>query len=165
LEGAAGVGKLDVVKAFFNADGSLKNGATKAQMEYGFMWACEYGHDQVANFLLQKGVDVAAMPHGESGLHWASYAGHARVVKTLLRWNPPLDVTDKRFDGTPLGWALYGWFEKGSRANHNGYYEVVARLVRAGATVKDEWLAERQMPKKIRADRKMRAALHGELPR
>ena len=39
LEGAAGVGRLDVVKRFLNDDGNLKN-ATKTEMESGFGWAC-----------------------------------------------------------------------------------------------------------------------------
>ncbi len=43
LEGAAGVGRLDIVKSFFNPDGSLKETATMAQMKDGFTWACEYG--------------------------------------------------------------------------------------------------------------------------
>src|SRR5438093_4660263 len=37
LEGAAGVGRLEVVKSFFREDGSLKPDVTKAQMEYGLM--------------------------------------------------------------------------------------------------------------------------------
>jgi hypothetical protein len=98
-------------------------------------------------------------------LHWAAYAGHADVVKTILKRQPPLEVKDRRFDGTPLGWALYGWRERGSRGNPNGYYEIVARLIRAGATVHEDWLADRpQTAKKLRGDRKMKAALTGQLP-
>jgi len=169
LEGAAGVGRVDVVKTFFNKDGSLKANATKAQMEAGLMWACEYGCANVVDFLLKQGADVGAQPHGETGLHWAAYAGHARTVKALLKWKAPVDSKDKRFDGTPLGWALYGWCNQPPEANHSGYYEVVARLVTAGATVEREWLAhpnrELSIPQKIRADRRMRAALRGEMRR
>ena len=50
-----------------------------------------------------------------------------------------------------------------------GYYEVVARLVAAGATVEQEWLAESNRriahPAKSAADRRMVAALRGEMPR
>src|SRR5262245_28083846 len=41
LEGAAGVGRLDVVKSFFNEDGSLKTTATEQQLKDGFTWPCE----------------------------------------------------------------------------------------------------------------------------
>jgi len=68
LEGAAGVGRLEAVKSFFNEDGNLKANATKTQMESGLMWACEYGRANVVDFLLEKGVNVGAQPHGETGL-------------------------------------------------------------------------------------------------
>jgi hypothetical protein len=163
LEGAAGAGRLEAVKGFFNGDGTLKENATKEQMELGLAWACEYGRTSVVRFLLKKGVDVSAQPHGETGLHWASYGGHAEIVKELLKRKAPVNGKDRRFDGTPLGWALYGWCEPPPDANPDGYYEVVAQLVRAGATVKEEWLDEskRGMPmaRKIRRDRRMREAL------
>jgi hypothetical protein len=168
LEGAAGVGRLDAVKSFFNKDGSLKANASQAQMEFGLMWACEYGRAAVVDFLLKKGVSVGAQPHGETGLHWAAYAGHARTVKPLLKWKAPVGVKDRRFDGTPLGWALYGWCEHPTEANHGGYYEVVARLVGAGATVEQGWIADpdRGFPiaRKVREDDRMFAALRGEIP-
>jgi hypothetical protein len=163
LEGAAGAGRLDVVKSFFEEDGSLKANATKEQMELGLAWACEYGRTSVVRFLLKRGVNVSAQPHGETGLHWASYGGHAEIVKELLKRKAPVNVKDRRFDGTPLGWALYGWCEPPSDANPGGYYEVVKRLVSAGATMKEEWLdeAERGTPiaRRVRRDRKMREAL------
>ncbi len=54
LEGASGVGRLDLVKSFFNEDGSLKSNATTAQMKSGFNWACEYGRTSVVDFLLRR---------------------------------------------------------------------------------------------------------------
>jgi ankyrin repeat protein len=168
LESAAGTGQLEAVKNFFKKNGTLKSPATKKQLELGLMWACEYGHSRVVDFLLEKGVDIASMPHGETGLHWASYGGHAEIVKQFLERNAPLESKDQRFDGTPLGWALYGWCNPAPEANRAGYYEVVARLVAAGATVDNEWLGDpdRGTPisKKVRADRKMRAAIKGKIP-
>jgi ankyrin repeat protein len=169
LEGAAGTGRLDVVKTFFNKDGRLKATATKTQMELGFIWACEYGRKPVVAFLLQKGMDVAAQPHGETGLHWAAYGGHAQIVKMLLKRSPPLDVKDARFDGTPLDWALHGWCNPAPESNRAGYYEVVVRLVAAGTIVDAEWLEDphRTTPigKKVRGDRRMRSALRGKMQR
>jgi len=165
LEAAAGVGRLDVVKTFVNEDGSLKASATKARMESGFMWACEYGRTSVVDFLLAKGLAPGAQPHGETGLHWAAYVGHAGIVKSLLKWKAPVDIKDKRFGGTPLGWALYGWSERPLEAGRGGYYEVVARLVTAGAAVEPEWLTDRSLDEKLSADSRMLAALRGEMPR
>src|SRR6266436_7364213 len=86
LEGAAGVGRLDVVKSFFNEDGSLKANATEDQMKSGFTWACQYGRTSVVDFLLQKNieVDLRVRHGGQTGLHWASYEGHVDTVKLLL---------------------------------------------------------------------------------
>jgi hypothetical protein len=60
LEAAAGVGQLDVVKTFFTATGKLRDNATAQQMKDGFTWACEFGRTEVVDFLLQRGMEVAA---------------------------------------------------------------------------------------------------------
>jgi ankyrin repeat protein len=166
LEGAAGAGRLEGVRRFFKQDGSLKSKATKEQMELGLMWACEYGRTSVVNFLLKMGMDAGARPRGETGLHWAAYSGHSNTVKALLKWKAPVDAKDNHFGGTPLGWALYGWCEPPPEADCHGYYEVVTRLVAAGATVKEEWLADRQrqlpITQKVHADKRMLRALTGK---
>ena len=90
LEGAAGVGRLDVVKSFFNDDGSLKPPATQQQMKDGFAWACQFGRTSVVDFLLQRGMDVdAKLKHdGQTGLHWAAYRrtrGHRQAAAATRR--------------------------------------------------------------------------------
>jgi ankyrin repeat protein len=157
LDGAAGVGRLDVVKSFFNEDGSLKAHATKEQMESGFMWACGCGRTNVVEFLLEKGVNVNDTPHGETGLHCAAYGGQLNIVKLLLERGSPLNIKDKTYDKTPLGWALYGWGHP-AETRDGRYYEVVALLVAAGATVEPERLAD----EKVCSDPSMLAALRGE---
>ena len=95
LEGAAGVGRLDLVKSFFNSDGSLKSTATTAQLKDGFTWACEYGRTDVVEYLLDRGIDVGEQfprPHGQTGLHWAAHGGHVDTVKVLLRRRAPVDA-------------------------------------------------------------------------
>jgi len=165
LEAAAGVGRLDIVKTFFDASGTLTANATHKQMQHGFTWACEYGRTDVVDFLLQRGMDVAAKlrHHRQTGMHWAAYGGHAETVRVLLRHNAPVNVKDETYDGTPLGWALYAWAGGGPHAGDSRYYDVVKQLVAAGATVADEWLdeGERGVPiaKKIRQDAAMRSAL------
>ena len=116
LEGAAGVGRLDVVQSFFTEDGSLKPPATEEQMKDGFAWACQFGRPEVVDFLLQRGMPVdAKLRHGETGLHWAAHAGHAAIVKLLLDHGAPIDVKDDRYEGTPLEWALHGGHTLDSR--------------------------------------------------
>jgi ankyrin repeat protein len=168
LEGAAGVGRLDVLRTFFKKDGTLKANATKAQLEYGFMWACEYGRTRVVAYLLSRGIDVAAQTHGETGLHWAAYGGHSEIVRLLLNRNAPVEAVDKRFCGTPLGWALYGWRNPPPESKHADYYKVVELLVAAGANVDPQWLADdpdRPQNETMRGDRRMLEALRGEKPR
>lgn len=169
LEGASGVGRLDVVKSFFKEDGTLKSPATKEQMKDGFAWACEFGRTRVVDFLLQRGMKVdAKLKHdGETGLHWGSCEGHVDTVKLLLDRGASIDVKDESYGGTPLEWALYGWGAP-ERAQRGSYYEVVALLVRAGAKLESEWYEDnedrRHAAKRIRSDLRMAAALRGEMP-
>src|SRR5258705_2583526 len=109
LEGAAGVGRLDVVKSFFNDDGSLKPNATKAQLQSGFIWACEYGRKDVVEYLLDKGVDLRAGENtGETALHLAAHRGQLEMIKLLLDRGAQLEVKNV-YGGTGLGpttWAV-----------------------------------------------------------
>jgi hypothetical protein len=157
LEGAAGVGRLDLVRSFFNEDGSAKTNAIRAQMNNAFAWACQYGRTGVVDFLLQRGMQIdAKVPHhGQTGLHWAASNAHVDAVKLLLERQAPVDAKDEAWGSTPLGWALYGWGHQRSGDARERYYEVVALLVAARAVVKAEWLADEE----VRADPRMLTAL------
>jgi len=165
LEAAAGVGRLDVVRGFFTADGELRDTSTAKQMTDGFAWACEYGRTPVVAFLIQRGVDVGTKlrNHGQTGLHWAAFGGYPDTVRILLNARSPVNEKDPEFDGTPLGWALYAWGGGGPRPGSELYYDVVAQLVAAGATVDPQWLdaSSRGFPlaRRIQDDPRMRAAL------
>jgi ankyrin repeat protein len=160
LEGAAGVGRLDIVKSFFEEDGSLKPAATTAQMKNGFARACSYGRTDVVEFLLDHGMEVGAplprhgMRRGHTALHVAALGGHGDSVKALLRRHAPVDAKDD-FGTTPLTLALTAWGNHGT-ASPGRYYQVVALLVAAGAKV--DGLAS----EKARDDPQMLAALRGE---
>jgi len=159
LEGAAGEGRPDVFKSFFNSDGSQKQTATSAQMKDAFTWACEYGRTDVVEYLLDRGIAVGELlprPHGQTGLHWAAHGGHVGTVKALLRRGAPVDVNDKTFDGTPLDWALHGWRKReADGAASNSYCDVVALLVAAGSPVDPAWLSDES----VRGNPRMFAAL------
>ena len=147
LEGAAGVGRLDAVKSFFNDDGSLKANATKMQMERGFMWACEYGRDSVVDLLLQKGVDLLAQANtGQTGLHWAVIGGQVETIRLLLARGASLEALNS-YDGTALGQALWSAINGDL---HTDYVRTIETLLDAGARVEDgslAWFAEQEGPR------------------
>jgi ankyrin repeat protein len=160
LEGAAGVGRLDIVSSFFDEDGSLKSPSTPESVTRAFARACDYGRTEVVEFLLDHGLDVGArLPdegifRGHTALHLAALGGHVETVKTLLRRHAPVDATDEAFATTPTRWALYA-FEEEPQAPPERYHSAVGLLVDAGATVEPDWLEH----EKVRADPQMRAAL------
>ncbi|HEX7297312.1 MAG TPA: ankyrin repeat domain-containing protein [Pyrinomonadaceae bacterium] len=164
LEGAAGVGRLDVVKTFFTEDGKLKRTATKQEMLNAFAWACQFGHVDVVEFLLERGVSInaALKHHGQTGLHWAAYGGHVAIVKLLLDRGASVHTKDPTFEGTPLQWALYEWRQlKGKK--RQPYYAVVSTLVKAGANLDLELYEANEEGSRVlemfRSDSKMAVAL------
>ena len=159
LEGAAGTGRLAVVKGFFKKDGNLRSNATREQLELGFIWACEYGRTSVVAFVLQKGMEVDAQPHGETGLHWAAYGGHSEIVKLLLKRNAPLHIKDQRYSATPLAWGLHGWCYPPPESKRARYHEVIALFVAAGAKLDPGRNLDRSQLKKLRRDPRMLALL------
>jgi ankyrin repeat protein len=131
-EGAAGVGRLDLVKSFFKKNGSLKANATKAEMEEAFILACLYGRTHIAKFLLERGVDPAAGANvGQTGLHLAAHGGHLQTVKYLLKRKAPLEVRNV-YGGTVLGQATWSVMNGDPRID---YVPIIEALLHAGAKV------------------------------
>lgn len=171
LEGAAGVGRLDIVTSFVDEyTGELRGGATPQQMHDGFGWACGFGRNQVVEYLLDHGVGLnTRLAGGETGLHWAAWEGLADTVALLLDQKAAVDVTDSTHGGTPLDWAVYGWASRlAGQRERRTYHETVARLVRAGSPVREEWLADGvdrvHAAGKVLSDPRMAMALRGDLP-
>ena len=164
LEGAAGTGRVEVVAQFITEHGTLMGGATQEQLAYGFIWACEYGRTNVVQFLCTSGFKPdGKFMHGQTGLHWAAFGGHAEIVDLLLNQKALVNVKDGIHKGTPLGWAVYGWSNPAPEFKDARYYEVVEHLIRAGATVDWEWMGspdrEGSLTAEILGDARMRAAL------
>jgi hypothetical protein len=160
LEGAAGIGRLDLVKSFFNPDGSMKPTATPEQLKSGFNWACEYGQTDVVEFLVRQGIIPGEKHRGETGLHWAALGALVELVRLLLQHQFPTDVKDDSFEATPLKWALHGWENKSEETPPDDYYETVALLVSAGSPVEPRFLTWEPVQK----DPRMLAALKGGEP-
>jgi ankyrin repeat protein len=128
LEAAAGIGRLDVVRTFFDNRG-LTAGATREQVESGFLYACGYGHADVVRFLLEKGVDPGVHNNqGETGLHWTTYGPHLEIARMLMAAGAPRDARDAVFDATPLDWARYALSREKDPARRENFDELI-RLI------------------------------------
>lgn len=167
LPGAAGIGRLDVMKGFLAADGTLLNGATEREVEEGFRNASWYGQVDAIRYLLGAGFDVTrCFEDGATGLHHAAYDGNPDVVELLLARGAPVEVRDRTHNGNALDWALWAWgADNRLRDDPSPYYTVIAMLVRAGETVKPAWYESeggRKVMDKVKRDPKMQAALRGD---
>jgi len=100
-------------------------------------------------------MEVTAQRHGETGLHWAAYGGYSDIVKLLLKRKAPVDIKDKRYGATPLGWGLHGWCYPPPEAKRARYHEVIALLVAAGAKVDPDGNLDRSQIEKLRGDSRM----------
>jgi ankyrin repeat protein len=138
LETAAGVGNLDAVRDFFDESGALRSNATEEQLQRGFLWACEYGHNAVVEFLIAHGASLRDQAGTrETALQWAIVGGELSTIQILLERGAPLEELNA-YGGTALGQA--GW----SFVNGNpeiDYVPIFEALLRAGAKIPDGWLA------------------------
>jgi hypothetical protein len=140
LRFAAGLGMLDVVNGWFEADESLKPGAgalvdpyalerkVRGESPYrcertrenilnqALYFACRNARLDVAAALVQRGADINAIVPGLDSkatiLHLVAGDGVGRgeldeVVRFLLDHGARLDIRDREYGATPLGWAVY----------------------------------------------------------
>lgn len=107
----------------------------------------------VVRAMLRAGLPVDARgQHNATPLHWAAFHGNSEMVKIILPFGPPLEVTDGDFNGTPLHWAVYG-SENGWYRQTGDYAGTVEALIQAGA----------RLPKQMGGTEAVREALrrHG----
>jgi len=103
LLAAAGLGQVANAKRLLeHADEATKQGALAL--------AAQHGQTEIVRLLLDGGADPNRYnPEGfhshSAPLHQAVAAGHLEVVRLLLDRGARLDLRDKIYDGTPLGWA------------------------------------------------------------
>jgi ankyrin repeat protein len=137
LRFAAGLGRLNLVKNWFNADGSLKAGAGSLADPYGLEWkrrgqsplrcertrpnilsqalyfACVLKKLEVADFLLAQGADINAIVPGldvrATVLHRIATmdARDGSVIRFLLARGANPEIRDLDYRRTPEDWARY----------------------------------------------------------
>ena len=155
---AAGVGRLELVKTFFDEQGRLADPSLVEQMEEGFLYACGYGRLETACYLLDRGVNPGYRGKGgETPLHWTSYGPHVEVAALLLERGAPVDARDDRFHATPLDWAVFAWSRITDPADRERAYQLIERLCRAGATPDVERFGP-EMAEQIKGDERLRTA-------
>ncbi|MFN0182113.1 MAG: ankyrin repeat domain-containing protein [Gemmatimonadales bacterium] len=106
LPAAAGLGRLREVVRLLPA-------ATDEERHRALALAAQLGHAAVVGVLLDAGEDPDRFnPDGlhshSTPLHQAAVAGHHEVVRILVGRGARLDIKDKLWVGTPLGWARHG---------------------------------------------------------
>ncbi len=103
ISAAAGVGLLTETKQLYPTASALERHSALAL-------AAQLGQTEVVAFLLDQGEDPncfnpPGMHDHSTPLHQAAYAGHIEVVRLLVTRGARLDLRDKLYSGTPLGWA------------------------------------------------------------
>jgi ankyrin repeat protein len=120
LAAAAGLGRLEEAAR-------LLPGPTAPERHLALALAAQLGHAPLVRLLLDAGEDPDRFnPPGAHAhatpLHHAALGGHAAVVELLVSRGARLDLADRIYSSTPLGWA-----------RHAGRREVEAFLLSRGA--------------------------------
>ena len=106
LPAAAGLGRVDEVRRLLpDADAEARHKA--------MVLAAQHGQVEALRLLLDAGEDPSRFnPEGNHAhstpLHQAALVGHEGVVRLLVERGVRLDIQDKVYRSTPLGWALHG---------------------------------------------------------
>lgn len=106
LPEAAGLGQIDDLVR-------MLPGANAAARHRALAIAAQLGHEAIVRVLLEAGEDPsrynpAAMHAHATPIHHAAHAGHLGVVRLLAEAGARLDLADKIWKATPLGWARHG---------------------------------------------------------
>lgn len=99
---AAGLGSLESV-----------NGSSAADRHGALALAAQLGQAGVVRLLLDAGEDpdrfnLEGMHAHATPLHHAALHGHVEVVRLLIERGARLDIQDRLWEATPLGWAEHG---------------------------------------------------------
>ncbi|TDD13703.1 ankyrin repeat domain-containing protein [Nonomuraea diastatica] len=124
----AACGRLDLVRACFDADGRLRAGAASARPDLAdtgagfpsrlpvtddpeeivgeaFVHACQHGRIEVVRWFLDRGVHPDVAPYlGRTGLHWAIPGGRLHVIRLLLERGADPSIRDDLLQADADGW-------------------------------------------------------------
>lgn len=92
----------------------LMETASTTEAEVALVAAAFFGNVRALTYLLEQGVNPNAYSDPAEGfhshataLHQAVWSSSLEAVKVLVESGARLDLKDKIYEGTPLGWAMY----------------------------------------------------------
>ena len=117
---AAALGRLDLVRRLIVDKNTVAPGVPlvaprwrnlpddpTVHIELALAWACKFARADVAEFLLDIGVNPASKDgYDMTALHWAAPNGMIGVVRQLLSLGAPLEALN-RWEGTVLGSTIH----------------------------------------------------------
>ena len=137
---AVALGRFDLVKRIAHREKSIEENqaliplpedeiASKSLLEAAFAWACRGGRTEIAEYLLELGVDPNSEANtGQPGLHSAAGAGRLNTVLMLLKRKTPLEIKNQ-YGGTALGQAVWSAINE----PHPESLSVIEALLTAGS--------------------------------
>jgi hypothetical protein len=100
--------------------------------------AAQSGNTKAVRLMLEAGWPVDTCGDmGATALHWAGFNGNAEMAREILRFHPSLELKSKEYQGTALGWAIFG-SGNGWNREKGDYIGTVEALLQAGAVVPPE---------------------------
>ncbi len=111
----------------------LATTATPSELYVALVVASFFGKPGVISLLIDAGVDVNGNGSSKdfggfhshaSALHQAVYSGSIECVELLVNAGADVNVVDKAYDGTSLGWAIYMRSEETDENKKKQYLEI-----------------------------------------
>ena len=96
-------------------------------------FAAQNDNVQAVRLMLAAGWPAdATAQHGATALHWAGFHGNAAMAREILKYHPSLELKEKDYGQTAVGWTIYGSLH-GWHAQRGDYGGVLELLLDAGA--------------------------------